>query len=282
LREILGSSDLWLVCDSGDARYGEKRAGLGAAGSGLCGREASSVKTSLVASERKNPLLVKLDLARRALAEARTIEETKMVRDVAKAATDLMKQQQLSKEAVRDGSELRLQAEHQLGELLDENVEAHRPGKLSNDSTVLPAGISRQQSSDWQWIASIPEEKFEEYLRTAKEPTTAGAVRLAKDLVRQATRSKNEELVQQKAPALPQERYATIVIDPPWDWGDAGDVSQFGRGDPTYATMAFEEISALPVTALAETNAHLCLWITNRSGSIPQTGSGGCSITRCG
>jgi hypothetical protein len=108
LREILGSSNLWLVRDPGDKWHGEKRTGLDTASRGLCGREEGSMKTSLVASERKNPLLVKLDLARRALAEARTIEETKMVRDVAKAATDLMKQQQLSKEAVRDGIELRL------------------------------------------------------------------------------------------------------------------------------------------------------------------------------
>jgi hypothetical protein len=236
LREILGSSYLRLVRDPGDARYGEKRTGLDAANGGFCGQEGGSVKTSLVASERKNPLLVKLDLARRALAEARTIEETKMVRDVAKAATDLMKQQQLSKEAVRDGIELRLQAERQLGEFLTENVRDGRPGKQSIVSTVLPEGISKTQSSQWQRIASLPKDEFEDYLQTASEPSTAGAVRLAKELVRQAARSKNEELVQQKAPALPQERYSTIVIDPPWDWGDEGDVSQFGRGDPVYAT----------------------------------------------
>jgi hypothetical protein len=138
LREILGSSYLWLVRDQGDARYGKKRAGLEALGSSLCGGEGSSVKTSLVASERKNPLLVKLDQARRALAEARTIEETKRIRDVAKAAADLMKQQRLSKEAVRDATELRMRAERKLGEFLQENVGAHRPQKLSDGSTVLP------------------------------------------------------------------------------------------------------------------------------------------------
>jgi hypothetical protein len=162
---------------------------------------------------------------------------------------------------------------------LKENVRDGRPRKQSDDPTVLPAGISKQQSSDWQWMASIPKEKFEEYLRTAKEPTTAGAVRLAKDLVRQVARSKNEELVQQKAPALPQERYSTIVIDPPWDWGDEGDVSQFGRGDPTYATMPFEEIAALPLASLAEENAHLYLWITNRS--LPTKTVSACCHAEC-
>jgi hypothetical protein len=71
---------------------GQERAGMAATAAGVWQERGRNVKTSLVASERKNPLLVKLDLARCALAEARTIEETKMVRDVAKAATDLMKQ----------------------------------------------------------------------------------------------------------------------------------------------------------------------------------------------
>lgn len=60
-------------------------------------------------------------------------------------------------------------------------------------------------------------------------------------------------------------RYQTVVIDPPWDWGDEGDVNQFGRAKPTYATMPIDEIAALPIGQIASENAHLYLWITNRS-----------------
>lgn len=60
-------------------------------------------------------------------------------------------------------------------------------------------------------------------------------------------------------------RYQTVVIDPPWDWGDEGDVNQFGRAKPTYATMPIHEIAALPVDEIAAPDAHLYLWITNRS-----------------
>jgi N6-adenosine-specific RNA methylase IME4 len=59
--------------------------------------------------------------------------------------------------------------------------------------------------------------------------------------------------------------YPTIVIDPPWDWGDEGDADQFGRARPTYATMSIEQIAALPVGDLAAASAHIYLWITNRS-----------------
>ncbi len=59
--------------------------------------------------------------------------------------------------------------------------------------------------------------------------------------------------------------FQTIVIDPPWDWGDENDNNQFGRAKPDYATMPFEEILKSPVTRLADENCHLYLWITNRS-----------------
>jgi len=60
-------------------------------------------------------------------------------------------------------------------------------------------------------------------------------------------------------------RYQTVVIDPPWDWGDEGDVNQLGRARPTYATMPLDDIAALPIPEIADGNAHLYLWITNRS-----------------
>ena len=59
--------------------------------------------------------------------------------------------------------------------------------------------------------------------------------------------------------------FQTIVIDPPWDWGDENDINQFGRAKPDYATMPFKEILKSPVIRLADENCHLYLWITNRS-----------------
>lgn len=60
--------------------------------------------------------------------------------------------------------------------------------------------------------------------------------------------------------------FATIVVDPPWDHGDEGDRSQFGRARPDYATMRTEELLALPVGRFADdAGCHVYLWITNRS-----------------
>ena len=60
-------------------------------------------------------------------------------------------------------------------------------------------------------------------------------------------------------------KFATIVIDPPWDWGDEGDADQMGRARPTYQTMPLDDVLALPVREMADVDAHCYLWITNRS-----------------
>lgn len=63
----------------------------------------------------------------------------------------------------------------------------------------------------------------------------------------------------------PTGKYRTIVLDPPWDGKDSGDVDPFNKLAPAYRTMSLEEIRNLPVADLAEENdCHLYLWVTDR------------------
>lgn len=106
--------------------------------------------------------------------------------------------------------------------------------------------------------------KIEEGIAPSKAVTQVG--REAKEEKREAVRQANRE----KVAAAPEPQkiegvYNTIVIDPPWDWGDEGDGDQFGQARPDYATMSIDEIASLPVNSLADTNCHLYMWITNRS-----------------
>lgn len=92
------------------------------------------------------------------------------------------------------------------------------------------------------------------------------AQREVKEQAREQRREENRIIVQQTAPlADVKARFATIVIDPPWDWGDEGDVDQMGRARPDYATMPYEKMLELSVADRADTDCHLYLWITNRS-----------------
>lgn len=72
-------------------------------------------------------------------------------------------------------------------------------------------------------------------------------------------------------------RYRTIVADPPWPlkWSGGGRFRKNGRGEThpnhkyphrklEYQTMSIDDICALPVSKLAEDDAHLYLWITDQ------------------
>jgi N6-adenosine-specific RNA methylase IME4 len=71
-------------------------------------------------------------------------------------------------------------------------------------------------------------------------------------------------------------KYRTIVADPPWHYDGFGvgrvpeGAVNDGRKTPLpYPTMTVDEICALPVSDMAEDDAHLYLWTTNRY--LPQS-----------
>ena len=90
--------------------------------------------------------------------------------------------------------------------------------------------------------------------------------RSEKNQKQEEVRKQNAELIQQAKPLeFIDGKYQTIVIDPPWDWGDEGDVNQLGRAKPEYSTMSFDELMDFPIANKAAENCHIYLWITNRS-----------------
>lgn len=90
--------------------------------------------------------------------------------------------------------------------------------------------------------------------------------RAKKEAARESKRAGNRKKVSKAAdPLAVGAQFASIVIDPPWDWGDEGDNDQLGRAKPDYATMTIDQLKGLPVTKLADSDCHLYMWITNRS-----------------
>jgi N6-adenosine-specific RNA methylase IME4 len=102
----------------------------------------------------------------------------------------------------------------------------------------------------------------------AGETTIKDVKRAHKDRQR-ADRQKAAEKKIKSAPtieaALSGSTFSTIVVDPPWDWEDEGDVSQFGRGRTTYGSLSFDQLCKLPIGKFSQDDAHIYLWITNRS-----------------
>ena len=123
-----------------------------------------------------NPL-AKLELARRLLAETRSVDEVKMIRNLGEAARVYARQARLGLEAQNDAAEIKLRAERRLGELLaalpkQDGGDAARA--RSQAATEVPPrlddlGISKSQSSRCQTIAAVPEPVFEEYVTGVRE-----------------------------------------------------------------------------------------------------------------
>ena len=135
----------------------------------------------------------------------------------------------------------------------------------STKQAAATVKVSHGYVSDAKRIAEKAPELVEPMRRG--EVTLQQAKRKVKEAERQERRMENHKDVA-TAPdinLLRGQRFATVVLDPPWDWGDEGDQDQLGRARPTYATMPFAEVAALPVADLTDQDAHLYLWITNRS-----------------
>jgi hypothetical protein len=135
--------------------------------------------------------LVKYEAARRALAEARRVDEVKEIRDKAQAMAAYARQSR-DTQLVEWATEIKVRAERRCGELLKEgrkNGLRLGPGQnlLSHDGIGLKTlGLTLNQSSRYQQLAEMPEEQFETALSTAKEAvgevTTAHMLRLAQAL----------------------------------------------------------------------------------------------------
>lgn len=157
--------------------------------------------------------LIRFEAARQALAEARSIDEVKDVRDKAEALRLYVKQQGESLEMQNDIAEIKLRAERRAGQLIKEmrdngELMTQRDNQHTRSSanggspkkTVGEIGLKYSQVSDWQSIAAMPEETFEQVIVETKtagdELTSAGMLRAAKEHAQERKRAERESLKQ--------------------------------------------------------------------------------------
>lgn len=197
--------------------------------------------------------LALIDRARSALAQAETLSDIGAVREVAERARRYASAAKLGREAENHAARLRIEAERKAGALLAE-TEKHRgnPDRVrSEHPTALPPklsdlGISKQQSSDWQRIARVPDEVFEAHVSEAQRKgealTTSGVVQVARQIerVRRAAEPKPAPDLTSVPPSvrcevgtaialnLDDDSVHLIVTSPPYgvgiEYADSGDV----------------------------------------------------------
>jgi len=134
----------------------------------------------------------------------------------------------------------------------------------ARDKAAAVFGVNGRYVSDAKMVDENDPELFEKVL--SGEVTLTQAKRKVKERKREQKREDNRKIIESSPePTKLNGVYSTIVIDPPWDWGDEGDGDQMGRARPVYQTMTISQLHALPVGDLADSNCHIYLWITNRS-----------------
>ncbi len=161
-----------------------------------------------------------------------------------------------------------------LGKVLD-LVLPHKGGRpTKNSSTVLEFGIDHATSSRAQILAKIPEQTLNRMLREMQQKDIIQVTplynykRVLKEKEKEKKRKENQKLIDETEDIealIGAGLMSTIVIDPPWDFTEEGDIDVYGLARPDYVQMSDTEIQELPVNDFAADDCHLYLWITNRS-----------------
>jgi len=132
-----------------------------------------------------NDALANIDAAKKMLAEAKDLTSTLEIRDMAVAAQAYATAKGAD-EAAQMALEIKLRSERKAGVFIKTRPKAKTgpklPDTLSGNSnpTLKQLGVSDQESSRWQRMADVPDDKFEELIEKGKIKTQAAILSVAR------------------------------------------------------------------------------------------------------
>jgi N6-adenosine-specific RNA methylase IME4 len=222
--------------------------------------------------------LIRYDTARRALAEAKAVDEVKEIRNAAIAMAAYAKQAK-DRGMEADAAEIRLRATRRLGEMMQAqkgsvglNKGAAVPTRVDGRPTLTSQGIDKHLADEARKLGRMTEDEFEQQVEEAREYVAYGKreiLEAAKEIRAEKTaenwerwKARNIELSKVDAP-LPERRFPVILADPPLEFRVFDAASGSSRcPDAHYPTMSLDEICAMPVEEIATPDAALFLWTT--------------------
>lgn len=222
-----------------------------------------------VAADR---VIATLSRAENLLKEATTVQQAKVVADVASAQEVFAHRQRLGEECIGYAHRVKIDALTKLGELIKalpkskgaigapgpgrgKRGEAQEP-RLSQAATYAELGLDKKTASVAQQLAALPIPVRDAI--SSREMSMRDAMQPVK---RQERVDKIVEISKGNAELLTDVRFPIIYADPPWRYEH---VKTENRAiENQYPTMLLEEICALPVKELATPDAALFLWATS-------------------
>lgn len=178
------------------------------------------------------------DAACRAVAEAKSFDEIKDIRDKSVAMAAYARQAK-NRELETDAAEIRMRAERRIGELMltqKESVGVNRGAatrvieKPASPPSLSDAGIDKNLANRARKMAAIPQARFEGMLGEWRERIEQENERATSDILKEGERSQRiqgrEEYISAQREAiaagtakLPDGVFEVVVMDPPWNYG---------------------------------------------------------------
>jgi N6-adenosine-specific RNA methylase IME4 len=217
--------------------------------------------------------LVRYYAARRAVAEAKAVDEVKEIRNAAIAMAAYARQAK-DRGMEADAAEIRMRATRRLGEMLDQQKKTVglAKGGQPYQETLASQGIDKNLAHEARKLGRMTEEDFELEIEETREYVAYGKREIlekAQSLRDKKTQQRREERLewiaaQADAGPFPQGRFPIIYADPPWRYEFSATHTR--AIERNYETMSLDEIRGLQrdgrkVTDLACDDALLFLWV---------------------
>src|SRR5215831_9138385 len=224
--------------------------------------------------------LIRYDRARRALAEAKRVDEVKSIRDKA-VAMQVYAEQAKDRRLIEDATEIRMRAERRAGELLAEmkkrgarDAGGKGPRVGSHAATQLPKladlGVSKTQSSRWQTLAGLDPGTFESEVASARKRASNGLDAVHRQIRQRAERESYAARTEQGGTIdhlqkllAAGETFGVICPDFPWEFEVYSGKGKQRSAERYYDTWPLERIKAFArdfIPRLAAKDCALLLW----------------------
>jgi N6-adenosine-specific RNA methylase IME4 len=220
--------------------------------------------------------LVKYNEACRVIAEAKSVDEVKDVRDKAIAMAAYARQAK-NRDLEADAIEIRLRATRRLDQMRQAQKETvglakptgsnqHRVKEQPN-ATLASQGIDKNLAHQARTLGALSDERFEQVIDDARDAVTRAVKTVMRAADIEIEKQDYSDEIQDGCTvgdlnelANAGKKFSVIYADPPWSFNVYSGKGKQRSADRQYDTQSLDDIKAIPVEKLAADDCALLLW----------------------